>query len=144
MIHRDTSWYKGLYHWKMASVCGLEGYLLYWYILIQGSINKYSLGFFSVATHDTRSSKPKKFLGIDFSCIICISCIKWRPDAIRDVSHDTVCLYHDVSRTARGRHERDTTIRVPASMYQHVSPHFSCVKSTGYVSDTRWYILAGK
>ena len=89
--------------------------------MIQGSINKYSLGFFSVATNDTRSPKPKKFLGIDFPCIICITCIKWRPDAIRDVSRDTVCLYHDVSRTARGRHERDTTIRVPASMYQHVS-----------------------
>ena len=61
MIHRDTSWYKGLYHWKMASACGLKAYLLYWYIMIQGSINKYSLGFFSAATHDTRFKNLKSF-----------------------------------------------------------------------------------
>ena len=105
--------------------------------MIQGSINKYSYGVFQPRYGTHGSQNPEKFLGIDFPCIICIICIKWRPDAIRDVSRDIVCLYHDVSRTAHGRHKRDTTIRVPASMYQLVSPHFSCVKSTGYVSDTR-------
>ena len=139
MIHRDTSWYKGLYHWKMASACGLKAYLLYWYIMIQGSINKYSLGFFSAATRDTRIQKPKKFLGIDFPCIICIKCIKWRPDAIRDVSHDTVCLYHDVSRTARGRHEWYESGHDNSCPRKYVSTcitHVTCWFDAGKM---RWY-----
>ena len=48
-----------------------------------------------------------------------------------------IMMYHEQHADATNGDERDTTIRVPASMYQHVSHHFSCVKSTGYVSDTR-------
>ena len=132
MIHRDTSWYKGLYHWKMASACGMWGYLLYWYIMIQGSINKYSLGIFSAATHDTRSQKPEKFLGIDFSCIICITCIKWRPDAVCDVSHDTVCLYHDVSRTPWTGHDKLCPRKYVSTCITHVTCWFDAGKM-------RWY-----
>ena len=52
--------------------------------------------------------------------------------SLRIAWHDTPCQ----ARVAR-------TNYFPASMYHLVSPHFSCVKSTGYVSDTCWYILAG-
>ena len=120
MIHRDTSWYKGLYHWKMASACGLKAYLLYWYIMIQGSINKYSLGFFQ-SRHGTHGPKNLKSFWVLIFRVSFVSVVSNGVQTPFVMYHTTqfVCImmYHEQHEDATNGTRQFVSPQVCINMY---------------------------